>query len=152
MNYQATSLRTRGSASTVALHLLMEQAQKLEIGQRIRALREDSAETNRSIADYCDVSVEAVRNWIAGKGIAYDNGEKVAEMFSVRFDWLWRGKGEQHEAAATPDLMGEFSPDADLLRAVAAQVAVVVAAVERIEAQLQGPTRTILKRGGASGE
>lgn len=113
MNYQTTSLRPRGSASTVALRVLMEQAQKIEIGQRIRGLREDSAETNRSIADYCDVSVEAVRNWIAGKGIAYDNGEKVAEMFGVNFNWLWRGKGPPRGQEETPDVLGELSPSSE---------------------------------------
>lgn len=107
MNYQAPSLRPRRSVSTVALRYLMEQQQKIEIGQRIRERRENSAETNRSIADYCDVSVEAVRNWIAGKGIAYDNAEKVAKLFGVDFDWLWRGE----EKGSTPDVMGTLSPN-----------------------------------------
>lgn len=112
-NYRTASLRTRGSIHTVRLQALMDAAQKAEIGERIKQLRNASRETanretNRSIADYCGVSVEAVRNWIAGKGITYDNATKVAELFQVDRDWLWRGrkKGE------TPDLLDALSAPA----------------------------------------
>lgn len=109
-SYPLPSLRTRGSIHTVRLQALMDAAQKAEIGERIRDLRNASRETgnretNRSIADYCGVSVEAVRNWIAGKGITYDNATKVAELFQVDRDWLWRGR----EKGETPDLMGALS-------------------------------------------
>lgn len=77
----------------------MNQQQRTEIGERIRALRIDSAETNRTIADYVGVSVDAVKGWLAGGGISYDNAEKVAELFKVDVDWLWRGD----RPAATPD-------------------------------------------------
>lgn len=76
----------------------MNQQQKTEIGERIRALRIDSAETNRTIADYVGVSVDAVKGWLAGNGISYDNAEKVAELFKVDVDWLWRG-----DRGTTPD-------------------------------------------------
>lgn len=75
----------------------MNQQQRTEIGERIRALRINSAETNRTIADYVGVSVDAVKGWLAGGGISYDNAEKVAELFKVDVDWLWRGD------RATPD-------------------------------------------------
>lgn len=78
----------------------MNQQQKTEIGERIRALRINSAETNRSIADYVGVTVDAVKGWLAGNGISYDSAEKVAELFKVDVDWLWRG-----DRASTPDLM-----------------------------------------------
>lgn len=90
------------SRSGRTLALLMNQQQKLEIGQRIKQLRDDSAETNRSIAAYTGKSTEAVRNWIQGKGILYDNAEKVAELFEVDIDWLWRGR----EKEDTPDPFG----------------------------------------------
>lgn len=134
MNCPIPSLRARGSASTVALRALMEQQQKIEIGQRIRELRENSAETNRSIADYCKVSVEAVRNWIAGKGISYDNGEKVAKLFDVDFNWLWRGesKGE------TPDVLRSLSGNS------ADELARLSDAVEELRVELAAARNELL--------
>ena len=153
MNYPSGSLKARGSATTVALRVLMDQAQKLEIGQRIRALREDSAETNRSIADYCGVSVEAVRNWIAGKGIAYDNGEKVAKLFEVEFNWLWRGQGEPRARPATPDVLGTLTrSDSELLRDVASQVGQLASQVASTEAEVRELLRRIPKPSEGSGE
>lgn len=92
-----------GSVNT--LRFLVDAQQKIEIGLRIKQLRDGSAETSRSIADYCEVSVEAVRNWIAGKGIAYDNAKKVAKLFEVDEGWLWRGE--------SPDVVGALTGGAD---------------------------------------
>lgn len=82
------------ASSTASLEWLMEQKQKAEIGQRIKDLRDNSAETTRSIGDYCGVGERSVAAWIAGKGIAYDNAQKVAELFGVDVDWLWRGEAQ----------------------------------------------------------
>src|SRR6266516_3961110 len=73
-------LRSRGSATTVRLHFLMEAQQRLAIGQRIKELRNLSPQTNRSIADYVGVGERAVANWIAGGGIAWENAKRVADL------------------------------------------------------------------------
>jgi DNA-binding transcriptional regulator YiaG len=112
-HYLRGSFQNAGSRTTVAL--LLEQKQKLEIGERIKWLRDNSAEKSRTIARYCDVSDEAVRNWIAGKGIMWENAEKVAAMFGLDVDWVWRGEGKppegypQEEKPPAPDLMTTLS-------------------------------------------
>lgn len=100
-----TTLQSRPKTQRVLRHL-MEKQQGLEIGERIRGLREDSEETNRSIADYVGVGERSVAAWVAGDGISYKNAKKVAELFDVSIDWLWRGR----EKGDTPDLMGALSP------------------------------------------
>lgn len=96
-HYPLASFPNSGSNRTLAL--LLDKQQKIEIGQRIKWLRDNSAETSRTIAGHCDVSVEAVRNWLAGKGIAYDNAVKVADLFEIDVDWIWRGRGRGPDAA-----------------------------------------------------
>lgn len=87
------------SAHSLRTRWLVEQQQRVEIGERIKELRENSAETNRSIAEYVGVGERSVAAWIAGGGIAYDNAKKVAELFGVDVDWIWRGRIR----GATPD-------------------------------------------------
>ncbi len=96
------SFTKRAAAITFRHRDLMNQQQKLEIGQRIKELRDNSPETNRSIADYCEVAERSVAHWIAGDGITYDNAEKVAELFQTTIDYIWRGR----EKPETPDVMG----------------------------------------------
>lgn len=102
------TLRPRPKTQRV-LRYLMDQQQAVEIGERVRELRENSAETNRSIADYTGVGERSVAAWVAGDGISYKNAKKVAELFEVDIDWLWRGRERQ----GTPDLMEALSPGAD---------------------------------------
>jgi transcriptional regulator with XRE-family HTH domain len=101
---KATFTKTR-AAHSVRLHLLMEQQQKMEIGSRIKELRDNSPETNRSIAEYVGVGERSVAAWLAGGGISYDNAKKVAELFEVDVDYIWRGR----EKGPTPDLLGSLS-------------------------------------------
>lgn len=90
-NPMNATLKSRPKTQRVLRHL-MDQQQAVEIGERIRSLRENSAETNRSISDYCGVGERSVAAWVAGDGISYKNAKKVAEMFEVDIDWLWRGR------------------------------------------------------------
>lgn len=87
----------------------MEKQQRLEIGGRIRELRENSAETNRSIAEFVGVGERSVAAWLAGGGIAWDNAKKVAELFGVDVDYIWRGKLK----SSTPDPFATESTAAD---------------------------------------
>jgi transcriptional regulator with XRE-family HTH domain len=112
-----TATFTNGpSPSTVRVRWLMEEQHRLEIGERIRELRENSAETNRSIADAVGVGERSVASWMAGGGITYDNAQKVAEVFGVDVDYIWRGRtGAELE---TPDVMGALSPNAEVVGAL----------------------------------
>jgi len=105
-NFPTTALRREGSANTLRLRVLMEEQQRVEIGQRIRELREASPYTNESIAEHVGVGVRAVANWISGTtGITYANAKKVAELFEVDIRWLWDGV----ERPKDNDLMGALS-------------------------------------------
>lgn len=98
----SATFTSRPAVHSLRVRWLMEKQQKAEIGERIRDLRDNSAETNRSIADYCDVGERTVAAWIAGDGIKYDNAKKVAELFEVDVDYIWRGK----QKSETPDVLG----------------------------------------------
>lgn len=85
------------------LRVLMEKQQRIEIGERLRALRESSPHTNRSIADEVGVGERAVANWISGStGMTYKNAAKVARLFDVDVVWLWSGQGEQIPGTEEP--------------------------------------------------
>lgn len=101
------TLKSRPKTQRVLRHL-MDQQQAVEIGERIRSLRENSAETNRSISDYCDVGERSVAAWVAGDGISYKNAKKVAELFEVDIDWLWRGR-EKPQGSPLDALSGPAS-------------------------------------------
>lgn len=111
--FLAAPLSRDGSATTLRLRHLMEETQRVEIGQRIRHLRQSSAErlgqreTNRSIADYVGVTERAVTAWQQpenGTAPSYDHAKQVAELFQVSTDWLWRGR----EKGEAPDLMADL--------------------------------------------
>lgn len=92
----------------------MDEQQKAEIGSRLRDLRDNSPETNRSIADYTDVSERTVAAWAgAEQGMTYDHAQKVAKLFGVDIDWLWRGR----EPGPAPDPFAtESASGSDLAR------------------------------------
>jgi transcriptional regulator with XRE-family HTH domain len=119
-----------GSAHTLRLRLLMEAQHRMEIGKRIRELRESSTETNRSIADACDVGERTVAGWVAGDGISYKNAKKVAELFDVDIDWLWRGR----ERGETPDLMARLDGGSPVLNRVEQMCQEIGERLEALEA------------------
>jgi len=99
----------------------MEEQQRIEIGDRIRDLRNKSQErlgrreTNRSIAEYVGVSERAVSAWMqkkpakrgkrGGTAPTYQHAKKIAKLFEVSIDWLWRGK----EKGDVPDVIGALN-------------------------------------------
>jgi transcriptional regulator with XRE-family HTH domain len=98
------SLKKPLTPPTLALRWVMNREQVAEISARARDLKESSRETNRSIADYCDVTERSVAGWLsptAPKPMTYENAEKLADLFQVDTDWLWRGR----EKGATPDVL-----------------------------------------------
>lgn len=107
-NFANTALRRSRSTPTLRLRHLMDAQQRIEIGNRIRDLRNASPQTNRSIADYVGVKERAVANWIGGStGITYEHCKTVAQLFNVDHNWLWSGE----ERGQAPDLMAGLSAD-----------------------------------------
>lgn len=110
------SLAASKNASSLRLRCLVNDLQKAEIGQRLRELRDNSPETNRSIADAVGVSERTVAEWISGRqGMTYDNAQKVAELFEADLDWFWRGKNKPHEGGSLMDALHGVSPDLKLV-------------------------------------
>jgi transcriptional regulator with XRE-family HTH domain len=149
------SLTAPRSAATLRLQALMDEQQRIEIGERLRELRDNSPETNRSVGDYVGVSERTVAEWSAGRqGMTYDHAQKVAELFGVDIDWLWRGR----EQGPTPDLIGQLHGDGPeieerLARIEGRQAELLVAvgevqrALEGLRSQLAAGERTRATRG-----
>jgi transcriptional regulator with XRE-family HTH domain len=109
----------------------MEEQHRHEISQRMRQLRDDSSETNRSIADAVEVGERTVAGWLSPEkptGISYKNAKKVADLFGVDIDWLWRGA----ERGPTPD---PFAPS-DLAR-VESKLDALIQKVASLDARLR---------------
>lgn len=131
------SFTRAAGAATLRHRLLMNAQQKLEIGQRIKELRGNSPETNRSIADYCDVAERTVAHWIAGDGITYDNAERVAELFQTTIDWIWRGR--EKPGASPLDVLSEAGSSElpEALGAMRSQYAEVLGELSALRTELR---------------
>lgn len=86
---------------------LVNEQERLKISERLRELRDNSPETNRSIGDYVGVSERTVAAWMGGEqGITYQNAQKIAELFGCDFDWLWRGRQSEPPHGGLLDALG----------------------------------------------
>jgi hypothetical protein len=106
-HFSHASLRTPGSARTVLLRMAADQ----ERADRIRALKAERPDlTWRRIADYVGVSERAASDWQKKGGIEYDNAKKLAEVFEVDVDYIWRGPSEADRAPSPvrrPDALAD---------------------------------------------
>jgi hypothetical protein len=86
--------------------LLLRMAADQERADRIRALKLDRPDlTWRRIADHVGVTERSAADWQVKGGIDYANAEKLAQLFEVEVDYIWRGP-----VSNTPDLS---RPDVD---------------------------------------
>lgn len=91
------SLPASRNATTFRLRWLMTEQETIEISGRMRDLKRDSSETNESIGDFVGVKERTVAGWLSPtnpQAISYDNAKKVAELFKVSIDHLWRGRDD----------------------------------------------------------
>lgn len=101
----------------------MEQQQKIDIAARLRDLRDNSVETNRSIGDHVGVGERSVANWMAGDtGMKYENAVAVAELFDVSVNWLWAGDEEERGPTPDPFARNGLSPLDSMLTEIAARL------------------------------
>lgn len=101
-----------------------QQQGRIERGQRIRTLREESPHTQQSLADQIPVTLRAYQRWEEGGGIEWDHLEKLAEIHEVDVRWIHRGE----EPPATPDLLATGARLDSLERQVA-ELALMVSEV-----------------------
>lgn len=70
-----------------------------ERADRIRALKKGRPDlTWRRIADYVGVTERSATDWQTKGGMEYANAEKLAELFEVDVDYIWRGPSESERA------------------------------------------------------
>ena len=122
------------TASTLRLHHLMEERQRLEIAARVTQLRERSRWTQPDIAEMLGLTLRGYQK-IEEKGTTkYERAEEIARIHGVDPDWVWDGA----ERSATPDVLGALSStDSELLREVASQVAGLASSTAALESQVQ---------------
>jgi hypothetical protein len=93
--FRPDSLRRTGTARTVLLRMAADQ----ERAARIDALKETRPDlTWRRIADHVGVSERSAYNWKVTGGIDYENAKKLAGVFDVDVDYIWRGPAEEDRA------------------------------------------------------
>src|SRR5690606_10441034 len=115
----SNSLSASRNRTTLRLHWLMDQQRVLEISGRLRELKSNSGETNESIADAVGVKERTVAGWRCPtnpKAISYDNAKKVAALFNVSIDWLWRGEEDIRVPADFLDRFAELEREVKRLR------------------------------------
>jgi transcriptional regulator with XRE-family HTH domain len=66
----------------------MEEKRKLEIGARIKELREARRIPQPHVADHVGTTLRNYQRWEAGGGTTYDNYERLAEVLGVSPDYL----------------------------------------------------------------
>lgn len=70
-----------------------------ERADRIRALKLARPDlTWRRIADYVGVTERSATDWQKKGGMEYDNAKKLAELFEVDVDYVWRGPAKEERA------------------------------------------------------
>lgn len=116
-------------------------------GERLRQLREARHLSQEDAAHELNVSVKTVRSWEKGSGIRWPNAQAAGDFYGVDPETLIRREGRED----TPDVLSALTPDSDLLREVAGQVARLAGIVEKLEVQVQELSRRIPEPGKGSG-
>jgi transcriptional regulator with XRE-family HTH domain len=80
----------------------MRQEDNLEIGKRLRLLRESQGLIQATIADRVNVARTRWNNWEVGVGrIPVDAAAQLVQIYGVTLDWIYLGR----EAGMPYDLM-----------------------------------------------
>jgi hypothetical protein len=135
--FTSRSLAKRDSLSSVRRwEWLVDEQQRHEIAARLRELRDNSIETNRSIGDYCHVAERTVAGWASPthpRGLTFDHAQMVAKLFDL--DWFWRGR----EQAETPDLNGSIGQKLDAIQEDVRRLLELVAPIAGAQAAADAP-------------
>jgi transcriptional regulator with XRE-family HTH domain len=92
---------------TVRLHRLMEEKRRLEIGARIKQLREGQALKQPQVADRVGTTLRNYQRWEAGGGTSYDMYERIANALGVSPEYILHG--DDLPQAPTADLVSTLS-------------------------------------------
>jgi transcriptional regulator with XRE-family HTH domain len=116
-----------------------------ERADRIRALKQARPDlTWRRIADAVGVTERSATDWQKKGGIDYDNAKKLAEVFEVEVDYIWRGPSADERA---PSPFAGQDAVMDRLDAIDAQLEAQAEAIAMIVSMLKGETKSYLVSG-----
>ena len=119
--------RHREACVTLRLEMARDQAQLLEMGARIKELREAHGYTQQRVADHVGVTLRTYQFWQAGKSPpSRDSLEKLAELFCVTPTYITRGETPKLEMI---DGDGE---DADIKQQLEAMTGLVRELVDQV--------------------
>lgn len=88
--------------NTLRLAHLMEETQRLEIGHRIRQLREKSRWTQPDLAEKLGLSLRGYQKLEEKGTTKFERAEAVARIHGVDAGWIWEGT----DKGPTPDVLG----------------------------------------------
>ncbi|MBX8825272.1 LexA family transcriptional regulator [Ochrobactrum sp. SFR4] len=102
-----------------------EHLDSTAIGQRIKALRSESLGLSQeAFARLLGVTRGAVGNWELGKGIKFENIQKMAVILNQPVEWIATGRGQlpgnssnaepSESNPSKPRLVSSFDPDEDV--------------------------------------
>lgn len=132
--FRPDSLRRTGSPRTVLLRMAADQERAARI-DALKATRPDL--TWRQIADRVGVSERSAYNWKVTGGIDYENAKKLAKVFEVDVDFIWRGPAESAPDLSRPDVALN-----EILAAITAQLAEQTQVLNQIKELLGRDTKT----------
>jgi transcriptional regulator with XRE-family HTH domain len=108
-----------------SLQMKEEHLDSTAIGQRIKALRSESLGLSQeAFARLLGVTRGAVGNWELGKGIKFENIQKMAVILNQPVEWIATGRGQlpgnsskaepSEVKPSKPRLVSSFDPDDDV--------------------------------------
>jgi len=147
--------RKSRTGSTLRLHLLMEARQRLEIGERITALRERSPWTQPAMAEKLGIGLRGYQKLEKEGTTRYERCEEIADIHKewaeldpdwsfVSAGWLWDGRERQRDLMEA--LNGGQTETPDLRRveeAVEALRAETAESLDRLHAELRAIQRLL---------
>lgn len=132
------SLRGSRGARTVLLRMAADQ----ERADRIRALKQERPDlTWRRIADHVGVTERSATDWQKKGGIDYANAVKLASLFEVDVDYIWRGTESE-----TPDPFEEPLASGSQLAELTARIASLEGRLEEIGEERRHQQEAIVTR------
>lgn len=99
------AFRSSRTARTFRLTQLMEEAERLAIGERIKQLREQSPYTQPAMADLMGLTLRGYQKLEEKGTTIWDHAKTLAKIHDVDVQWIWTGR----EGGASADLADDIA-------------------------------------------
>lgn len=129
-----------------------------ERAERIRALKQERPDlTWRRIAEHVGVTERSATDWQKKGGIEYENAVKLAALFQVDVDYIWRGEQTAPDPFSRPteDRVQELLENVERLleqqNALLARQSKILEQIEGATERVDGLTRDLASGSAESG-